>query len=144
VRRGLLAGGLPVPDGKDQRYRDSFEVMKRLIARAYEEGIPIVAGTDSLPGFSLHRELEIYGEAGIPAADVLWIATLGAARVTKREKELGSIKIGKLADMVLVEGDPTKHLADIRRTRLVVKDGVLYDPAELYQAIGVRPQSSSH
>ena len=144
VRRGLFAGGLPVPDGKDQRYRDSFEVMKKLIARAYEEGIPIVAGTDSLPGFSLHRELEIYAEAGIPAADVLWIATLGAARVTKREKELGSIKIGKLADMVLVEGDPTKHLADIRRTRLVVKDGVLYDPAELYQAIGVRPQSSSH
>lgn len=143
VRRGLLGGGLPVPEGKDQRYRDSYAVMKKLIARAHREGIPIVPGTDALPGFSLLRELEIYGEAGIPPGDVLRIATLGAARVAKQEKELGSIAAGKLADLVLVEGDPTKHLPDIRHTRLVVKDGVLYDPAELLKAIGVLPESSS-
>jgi imidazolonepropionase-like amidohydrolase len=137
VRRGLLGGGLPVPEGKDQRYRDSYEVMKRLIARAHREGITLVAGTDALPGFSLHRELEIYGEAGIPAADVLRIATLGAARVAGKDKEVGSITVGKLADMVLVDGDPTRQLRDVRRTRLVVKDGTLYDPAEMYQAIGV-------
>ena len=74
----------------------------------YDSGITIVPGTDALPGFTLHRELELYAQAGITTPEVLRIATLGAARVAHRDKELGSITPGKLADMVLVDGDPVE------------------------------------
>lgn len=139
VRRGLLAGGLPVPEGKDERYRESSKALLRMIKMLYDAGVPIVAGTDSTPGFALQRELELYAEAGIPANEVLRIATIGAARVMKRDGELGSIAPGKLADLILVEGDPTRRISDIRRVSLVVKDGNVYEPAALYKSIGVRP-----
>lgn len=139
VRRNLFAGGLPVPEGKDGRYRESAKALLRMLKMLYDAGVPLVAGTDALPGFSLHRELELYAEAGIPAGDVLRIATLGAARVMRRDTELGSIAPGKLADLVLIDGDPTRRIADVRRVSLVVKDGNVHEPAALYKAIGVRP-----
>jgi imidazolonepropionase-like amidohydrolase len=139
VRRGLLAGGLPVPDGKDERYRQSAKALLQMVKMLYDAGVPLVAGTDAMAGFALHRELELYAEAGIPPAEVLRIATLGAARVMKRDGELGSVAPGKLADLILVEGNPAERIADIRRVALVVKDGNLYEPAALYRTIGVRP-----
>ncbi|HZD93038.1 MAG TPA: amidohydrolase family protein, partial [Candidatus Sulfotelmatobacter sp.] len=139
VRRGFLYGGLDVPEGMDQRYRDSFQHFLDMAKTFYDSGIPIVAGTDSLAGFSLHRELELYEKAGIPAAKVLQFATLGAARVVKRDSDLGSIVPGKLADMILVDGDPVKHISDIRRVRTVVRDGVVYEVADLDRALGVKP-----
>ena len=139
VRRYLLGGGLPVPEGKDERYRESERALLRMIKMLYDAGVPLVAGTDALPGFALHRELELYAEADIPAAEVLRIATIKAARLMKRDGELGSIAAGKLADLVLVDGDPARRIADIERVSLVVKDGNVYDSAALYNAIGVRP-----
>jgi imidazolonepropionase-like amidohydrolase len=139
VRRGVLTGGLPVPEGMDARYRESFRRMVQLVAMLHRAGVRVVAGTDALSGFALHRELELYAEAGIPPADVLYLATLGAAQVMKRDGELGVIAPGRLADVVLVEGDPTVRISDVRRTRLVVKDGVVYEPDRLYAAIGVAP-----
>jgi len=139
VRRSLLTGGLPVPDGKDERYRASSKALLAMIKMLYEAGVPIVAGTDSMAGFALHRELELYAEAGIPAAEVLRIATIGAARVMKRDNELGSISTGKLADVILVDGNPAQRMSDIRRVSLVIKDGNVYQPAALYKSIGVRP-----
>jgi imidazolonepropionase-like amidohydrolase len=144
VRRGLLTGGLPVPEGSDQRYRDSFRAVLGMVRRLEAEGIPIVAGTDSLAGFTLDRELELYVEAGIPAPRVLQIATLGAARVMKRDSELGSIEPGKMADLVLVEGDPSARISDIRRVVTVVKNGVVYDPEAIDRALGIRPAAGSH
>jgi imidazolonepropionase-like amidohydrolase len=105
----------------------------------YDAGVPIVAGTDSLAGFTLHRELELYEQAGIPAPRVLQLATLGAARVMKRDSESGSIAPDKLADMVLVQGNPDAHISDIRKVRIVVKDGVIYQAAEMDRALGVQP-----
>jgi imidazolonepropionase-like amidohydrolase len=139
VRRTLFGNGLPVPPGQEQRYRDSFQACLTLVKTLYDEGIPIVAGTDSIAGFVLHRELENYVRAGIPAPDVLRIATLGAAQVMKLDKDLGTIAPSKLADLILVDGDPTVRISDIRRVTLVVKDGVVYDPAKLYGEIGVKP-----
>jgi len=139
VRREFLAGGLPVPDGKDARYRESQRATLRMTKLLYDSGIPLVAGTDGLPGFTLHRELELYVQAGISAPEVLRIATLGAARVARKDKELGSITPGKLADMVLVDGDPTKRISDVRRPTLVIKGGAFYEPAALYKALGVKP-----
>ncbi|MGA6987828.1 MAG: amidohydrolase family protein, partial [Terriglobales bacterium] len=70
---------------------------------------------------------------------VLQNATLNAARIMSLDKDLGSITPGKLADLTLVDGDPTANISDIRKTILVVKDGVLYRPAELYAELGVTP-----
>ena len=71
VRRGFLSGGLPVPEGMDRRYRDSFQNVLAMVKALYDNHIPIVAGTDAMAGFSLHRELELYVQAGIPPAEVL-------------------------------------------------------------------------
>ena len=81
----------------------------------------------------------MYVAAGVPAPRVLQIATLGAARLMKRDAELGSISPGKLADLILVDGDPSSRIGDIRRVTTVVKDGTVYQTSALYQAIGVRP-----
>ena len=139
VRRGFLYGGLAVPEGMDQRFRDSFQQMLRMAKTLYDAGVPIVAGTDSLTGFSLHRELVLYAKAGIPAPRVLQLATLGAARVMKRDQEVGSIAPGKLADMILVDGDPSQHISDIYKVKTVIKDGVVYQVADLDRALGVKP-----
>jgi hypothetical protein len=139
IRRGFLGGGLPVPEGKDQRYRDSFAKLLQMIQRLDAAGIPIVAGTDGLAGFTLHRELELYVEAGLSPAHVLQIATLGAARVMRKDSERGSISAGKQADLLLVDGDPVSRISDIRKASLVVKNGAVYSPAVLYEALGVKP-----
>jgi imidazolonepropionase-like amidohydrolase len=136
-RRGLLTGGLPVPDGMDQRYRDSFNNLLKLVKAMYDAGIPVESGTDSLAGFTLQRELELHVRAGIPANRVLSDATLGAARIVKSDDQLGSLTVGKLADMVLVDGDPTKRISDIRRPTIVVKDGMIYYSLELNSELGI-------
>jgi cytosine/adenosine deaminase-related metal-dependent hydrolase len=139
IRRGLFYGGIEVPDGMDQHYRDSFLQMLKMTKAMYDAGIGIEAGTDSLAGFSLHRELELYEQSGIPASRVLQLATLGAARIMKCDGERGSIAVGKLADIIVVDGDPAAHVSDIRKVRTVVKDGLVYQTADLYRAIGVKP-----
>ncbi|MGE5277078.1 MAG: amidohydrolase family protein [Acidobacteriota bacterium] len=139
VRRTFLSGGLPVPDGMDRRYRDSYKAMLRMLKKLYDSGLPIVAGTDGIAGFTLHRELENYVAAGIPAPRVLQMATLGAARVMKHDKDSGSIAPQKVADLILVDGDPTARISDIRRVVTVVRGGTVYDAGALYQALGVGP-----
>lgn len=140
VQRSFYAGGMPVPEGMDQRYRDAFGEMKGIVKAMYDAGVPIVPGTDNGPvGFQLLRELELYVQAGIPAPQVLRLATLGAATVMHHEKDRGSIAAGKVADAVLVDGDPTVNISNARKTVMVVKDGVRFDPKEIYAKVGVRP-----
>ncbi len=137
--RSRLTGGLPVPEGMDGRYRDAARAMLAMVKALYDAGVPIVAGTDGLAGFTLHRELELYVEAGLPPAAVLRIATLGAAEVTGRADRVGRIQPGQLADLILVDGDPTRDITTIRNVDLVMKDGAVFDPARIYEAIGIRP-----
>ena len=138
VRRGFLAGGLPVPEGMDQRYRDSFRNVLAMVKTLYDNHIPIVAGTDAMAGFSLHRELELYVQAGIPPAEVLRIATLGAASVMKHDDLLGTIAPGKLADIDIVDGDPTINISDVRRVVTVIKDGKVFDARAVAGEMGVK------
>jgi len=137
VRRGFLTGGLPVPEGMDARYRASFAKVLELVRALYDNGITIVPGTDALAGFALHRELELYVQAGIPAPQVLRMATLGAATVVHREADLGSVTPGKAADLVVIDGDPTVNISDIRKPVVVVKNGLLFDPKAVYHELGV-------
>jgi len=138
VQRGAYTGGLPVTAENDQLYKDSYRAMLRMTKRMYDAGIPILAGTDATAGLMLHRELELEVEAGIPPAKALQIATFNAARLLKQDKDLGSIAPGKRADLVLVEGNPAERISDIRRCRLVMKNGVLYKSADVYQAAGIK------
>ena len=139
VRRGLYAGGLPVPEGMDETYRASFGAMSAMLRKLHEAGVTLVPGTDAPAGFALHRELELWVEAGIPAAEVLRLATLGSARVAGRGADLGSVVPGKLADLALVPGDPTADVSALRRVRTVVRGGTVYDAAALQAALGLLP-----
>ena len=143
LRRALHVNSSDVTPANVAGYRASFDTMLRLIKKMYDAGIPLEAGTDAIPGFVLHRELELYVKAGIPPAEALRIATWNGARFTNTLDRLGSVTPGKLADLVLVDGDPTTHIEDVRHVAMVVKEGTIYFPAELYRAIGVEPFAQS-
>ncbi|HEX4422789.1 MAG TPA: amidohydrolase family protein [Kofleriaceae bacterium] len=138
ILRGSYGGGLPAPDGKRATYRASYAALLKLVKRAWDKQIRIVAGTDDIAGLTLAHELEQYVQAGIPAPDVLSIATIGAARIMGIDRDAGSITVGKRADLVLVDGDPTRDIAAVRNADTVVCRGVVYDPAELFAAVGMR------
>jgi imidazolonepropionase-like amidohydrolase len=130
VRRGLLAGGLPAPGDLDQKHRAAYATMLRLVKALHDAGVPLLAGTDCTAGFCLHRELELYSEAGIPNADVLRIATLGAATVAGQADRLGTIAPGKLADLILVNGDPLKDIKVFQEYKekisVIIQGGRIY------------------
>jgi cytosine/adenosine deaminase-related metal-dependent hydrolase len=138
-QRGLLAASMDITDANAQRYQRSYAAMLALIARLHRAGVPLLAGTDDFAGFALHRELELYVKAGIPAPEALRIATVNGARYTGTLADRGTIERGKLADLVLVDGDPTTDIQAIRRTSLVFKGGVAFAPAEIHEALGIRP-----
>ena len=139
VRRGMLAGELAIDDRNAATYARSADALLGMIARLHAAGVPLVAGTDAMPGFTLHRELELYHRAGISPAEVLRIATLGSARVAGDEQNSGSISEGKRADFVLLAGNPLQDISAVRRPVAVFKGDRWYDPALLYEAVGIRP-----
>jgi len=116
------------------------QTMMATLRLLHAAGIPIVAGTDqAIPGYSLHRELELYVEAGFTPLEALQAATILAARAVGVEKESGSLEVGKRGDVLLLNADP---LADIHNTRTVwrtVSQGAVYDPAPLWQSVGFLP-----
>jgi Amidohydrolase family len=143
VRRGLLSGALDVPKGKEEAYRAAFPAMLRLLKALHNAGITIIPGTDALAGYTLHHELELYVRAGIPAPEVLRMATLSPATVMGVTHDRGVIAAGKMADMILVDGDPTKNIRDIRNIALVIKNGRICDPAAIEKALGILPGAAN-
>jgi cytosine/adenosine deaminase-related metal-dependent hydrolase len=139
LQRTLRRNSTNVTDENAQRYRASFAKMVEFVGLMHRSGIPLVAGTDAMAGFTLHRELELYVKAGIAPAEALRIATWNGARYTRTLDRLGSITPGKLADLVVLDDDPTRDISAIRRIRLVMKEGVAYYPAEIHEATGIKP-----
>ena len=123
-------------------YRASWAKLLAAIKLLHDEGIRILAGTDNIAGFMLHSELEAYALAGIAPAEVLQIGTIEAARHLGQEHSVGSIEVGKLADFLLVPGDPTRDLGLIRKARMVFKNGDVYFPAEIHAAMSIKPFST--
>ncbi len=103
----------------------------------HDAGVTIIPGTDALAGYTLHHELELYVRAGIGPAEVLRMATLTPALVMGVNKDRGVIAAGKLADMILVDGDPTKNICDIHNIMTVIKGGKVYDPTAIEKALGI-------
>ncbi|HWN05594.1 MAG TPA: amidohydrolase family protein [Steroidobacteraceae bacterium] len=138
TQRAFRKNSTDVSGGKLEIYRASWQRMMQFIGRLHEAGVPLVAGTDSLAGFMLHRELELYVQAGVPAGEAIRIATENGARYSGVLGDRGTVERGKRADLILVDGDPTKNISDIRKVSYVLKDGVGYAPAQIYEAFGIR------
>jgi imidazolonepropionase-like amidohydrolase len=136
TERGFRSGGFKVPEGLTRAdYRKSWAKMVELLGRMHKAGVPVVAGTDG-SGLEIVHELEIYQEAGLTSAEALAAATIVPARMVGVDKQVGSIAIGKTADLVLVEGDPEKRIGDLRQTRIVMQGGRIMDADALRKAAG--------
>ena len=140
VRRGFYSAFVKIPDDATAaRYNKSYAKMIDFTGRMYRAGIPLVAGTDDLPGFTLHRELELYVEAGLTPAQALQVCIYNGAKYARVLDDRGQVMQGKRADLILVDGDPTKNISDIRKVVLVIKGGAAYYPSEVFEGLGVKP-----
>jgi imidazolonepropionase-like amidohydrolase len=126
--------------GDADLYHHAWDKILATTKALHDRGVFIVFGTDTGGSFSYHRELEIYQQAGIMTAPaILKRATYESAKYLGQEQRLGSIEKGKLADLFLVPGDPTKSIKAIKTIRMVVKEGVFYFPSEVYPSYGIEP-----
>jgi hypothetical protein len=133
VKRAQMSGSFIGSDSLESRFAASFDNMKKMLKKLYDAGLIIVAGTD---GGILQHELEIYSESGIPNADVLKMATFWAAQDAGKLESLGTIKEGKIANLILVDGNPLLHMNDIRKIFLTIKGDKMYSPKAIYNAFG--------
>jgi Amidohydrolase family len=122
------------------RAQASFAALLETVGLLRKAGLRIVAGTDqAIPGYSLHREIELYVKAGFTPMEAIQSATIVPAQVLGLDKVCGSIEAGKRADILIIDGDP---LADIRATRNIWKTvaaGAVYDPAPLWTSVEFTP-----
>ncbi len=140
IKRGFYQGSMKMPDeATAARYLKSYQKMVEFVGIMHKNKIPLVAGTDSFAGFALHSELELYVKAGLTPAEALQVATLNGATYTRTLNDRGTISTGKLADLVLFDGDPTKNISDIRKVSLVITRGQLIYPNEIYSELGIKP-----
>jgi hypothetical protein len=138
-RRYVKVAWMDLEGPKLQTYRRSYQRLLDLTRALHQAGVPLVPGTDGNTGVGLHRELALYVQAGLSPAQALQAATWTSAQVAGEGHERGSIERGKVADLVLVDGDPSVRITDLRRASLVIQGTVAWEPARLYQAMGFKP-----
>ncbi|GAO41389.1 amidohydrolase family protein [Flavihumibacter petaseus] len=127
------------PYGSDTRkpaYRASFQNMLRMLKLLYDNQVELVAGTDGGRALALQYELELYVQAGIPANEVLKIATYNAAKTCGLLNSYGEIRTGLMADCILIDGNPAQNISDIRRVEWVIKNNKFYHPKQLLSLRG--------
>ena len=111
-----------------------------IIGALHHAGVPIVAGTDqTVPGYSLYREIELYAQAGFTPMEAIQAATIVPARVMGLDKELGTVEAGKRADLIILDASPLESIHNIRKVEFVITNGVLYNCAELWRSVGFKP-----
>jgi len=117
-----------------------FEKEIAIVGALHRAGIAIVAGTDqTVPGYSLHREMEIYVQAGFTPMEAIQAATIVPARVLGLDKELGTVEKGKRGDLILIDGNPLDDIRNARNVEYVITNGTMYHSAELWQSVGFKP-----
>jgi hypothetical protein len=135
ARELLDKRGPPPPESDPAEFAQRLVELRQFHAAGGAE--LLVVGTDEpvyttlLPGFAYHRELQVMVWAGIPAADALRAATINGATALGVEDQLGSIEVGKLADLIVIQGNPLADIKLTRKVQHVIKDGVVYQPALL-------------
>jgi imidazolonepropionase-like amidohydrolase len=126
------------------RYADlqgkSFAKEVEIVGALHRAGVPIVAGTDqTVPGYSLYREIELYAQAGFTPLEAIQAATIVPARVMGVDKEVGTVEIGKRADLILLGANPLDSIHNIRTVEFVITKGTMYNCAELWRSVGFKP-----
>ena len=138
LQEGLDTMGVPPP--KAEQSAATFRAMMATVRVLHQAGVPIVAGTDqTVPGFSLDREIELHVQAGFTPMEAIQSATVVAARAMGMEKDSGTIEAGKRADVIVVDGNPLENISDIRKVSAVFAAGKMYQPAALWSAVGFKP-----
>jgi cytosine/adenosine deaminase-related metal-dependent hydrolase len=134
----LIDVGPPTPQSK--LFQKSFDKNVQIVGALHRAGVPIVAGTDqTVPGYSLYREIELYVQAGFTPMEAIQAATIVPARVMGLDKELGTIEIGKQADLIILTANPLESIHNIRTVEFVITGGTMYHCAELWQSVGFKP-----
>ena len=117
-----------------------LDVLLKITGALHRAGVPIVAGTDvGVPGHTLHRELELYVKAGMTPLEAIQAATITPARVMKLDNEVGTIEAGRRADLIVLDASPVENISNIRKVRLVLTQGRLFDCAKLWETVGFQP-----
>lgn len=139
VQRGARAGEIDINDDNAATYNASAEALLGLVRRLHEAGVRLVPGTDDIVGFTLHRELELYVQAGIPNAEVIRLATSAAADIADVGVKVGRIAPGQAADLLVVDGNPLEDITALRRGVLVVRGDRVHRPAPIFRSLGIKP-----
>ena len=139
MKQALFGADTPEERAK---YVAAYDKILETLREMHRRGILLVPGTDTGGAFTHHRELELFTKLGMSNADVLALDTLEMAKYLGQDQRLGSIERGKLADFFLVPGDPVADIKAIKSVAMVVKDGAVYFPDEIYQKIGIKPFAS--
>ncbi len=138
LREQLVNGGLP-----PERAATGQKIVQEelaIIGALHRAGVRIVAGTDqTVPGYSLYREIELYNQAGFTPIEALQAATIVPARVMNADRDSGSIAVGKRADFDVLDANPLENIHNIRSVHMVVANGVLYESAPLWESVGFTP-----
>jgi len=120
---------------------EAFRKQEQFVGLCNQAGVRIIAGTDGpgigslLPGFGLHRELELLVASGLSPVEALRAATSTAAQALGKEDQLGTIAPGRLADMVVLDADPLEGVQNLGKIRLVVARGKTYAPEALLDEV---------
>jgi len=118
----------------------SFDKFVAIAGALHKAGIPIVAGTDqTVPGHSLHREIELYVQAGFTPMEAIQAATSVPAHVMGVDTEVGTVEVGKRADLIVIHGDPLQDIHNTRNVESVITNGTMYNAAELWKSVGFEP-----
>ncbi|HEV2397696.1 MAG TPA: amidohydrolase family protein [Candidatus Sulfotelmatobacter sp.] len=111
-----------------------------VVGALHRAGIPIVAGTDqAVPGYSLHREIELYAQSGFTPMEAIQAATIVPARAMGIEKESGTVEKGKRGDLIILTADPLADIHNTRAVEYVITNGTMYHTAELWRSVGFKP-----
>jgi imidazolonepropionase-like amidohydrolase len=138
LREQLVNEGLP-PE-RAATGQKIVQIELATIGALHRAGVRIVAGTDqTVPGYSLYREIELYNQAGFTPIEALQAATIVPARVMNMDRDSGSIEVGKRADFDILDANPLENIHNIRSVRSVVANGVLYESAPLWESVGFKP-----
>jgi imidazolonepropionase-like amidohydrolase len=136
--REFVLSGKAVDAAKAAIFAKAFEQSRDNLRRAWKAGVPLVMGTDSgnplvFPGPSMHHELQLWVQAGIPAAVALQAATGNGAALLRAASRIGGIRKGMDADLLLVDGNPLQDIGATERISLVVFKGERLDRPALFE-----------
>jgi imidazolonepropionase-like amidohydrolase len=121
-----------------EQWRRNEELIKQAVLKFHKQGGLLIVGTDSpgavFPGWGVHQELELFVEAGLTPREALQTATVNSARILQKEKELGTVQVGKWADLLILDANPLEDIAHTQDIHRVISKGIVLNPEALLQA----------